>query len=278
MASITLLVENTATMEGGRGIWAEHGLSYWIDTGKARLVFDTGASGVVLEHNAGVLGIDLASADAVVLSHGHIDHVGGLEKLLSHLPKAPLYLHPDAPRPKFTGMPGKMHRSDTSYFTGGKFRDGSRKIVESRTPLEVLPGIWMTGEVPRKNDYETTGGPFYLEPERLHPDPLPDDQSLFIPTDKGTIVVTGCAHAGIVNTLDYVRKLTDGAPIRFVVGGTHLENASKERMGKTFAALKRLGVKEIHPCHCTGMVQGTHLCESVGGASRAGYAGLKLEW
>ena len=136
----------------------------------------------------------------------------------------------------------------------------------------------MTGEVPRQNDYETTGGPFYLEPERVHPDPLPDDQSLYIPTDKGTIVVTGCAHAGIVNTLDYVKKLTGDAPIRFVIGGTHLESASKERMERTFAELKRLGIREIHPCHCTGPVQGTHLCESVGGASKPGYAGLKLEW
>lgn len=272
------MVENTACLGSGRGIWAEHGLSYWVDSGKARVIFDTGASGVVLEHNANMLGIDVAKADAIVLSHGHIDHVGGLETVLRMVPLVPIYMHPDAPNPKFTGVPGKMHRSDTLYFVGRKFRESGRKIIESREPVEVASGIWMTGEVPRTNDFENTGGPFFKEMERTNPDPLPDDQSLYIPTDKGTIVVTGCAHSGLINTLDYVRKLTNAAPIRFVIGGTHLESASPERMERTFAELKRLGVTEIHPCHCTGMMQSVRLCESVGGLSKPGYAGLKLEW
>lgn len=272
------MVENTACLGSGRGIWAEHGLSYWVDSGKARVIFDTGASGVVLEHNANMLGIDVAKADAIVLSHGHIDHVGGLETVLRMVPLVPIYMHPDAPNPKFTGVHGKMHRSDTLYFVGRKFRESGRKIIESREPVEVASGIWMTGEVPRTNDFENTGGPFFKEMERTNPDPLPDDQSLYIPTDKGTIVVTGCAHAGLINTLDYVRKLTNAAPIRFVIGGTHLESASPERMERTFAELKRLGVTEIHPCHCTGMMQSVRLCESVGGLSKPGYAGLKLEW
>ena len=276
--SITILVENTACLGSGRGIWAEHGLAYWIDSGAIRVLFDTGASGDVLLHNAAQLGLDLTKIDAIALSHGHIDHVGGLETVLRRNTTAPIYLHPDATNPKYTGQPGKMHRSDSAFFTGGKFRDGVRKIVESRDPVEIAPGIHMTGQVPRTNDFENTGGPFCKDPDCRVLDPLPDDQSLFIPTDKGTIVITGCAHAGLINTLDYVKKLTQDAPIRFVVGGTHLETASKERMERTFTELKRLGIQEIHPCHCTGPLQSVKLCESVGGLSKPGYAGLKLEW
>lgn len=277
-SSITVLVENTACLGSGRGIWAEHGLSYWIDTGVSRILFDTGASGTVLEHNAGMMGIAVQKADAIVLSHGHIDHVGGLETILRMAPNVPLYMHPYATNAKFTGVPGKAHRSDTLYFTSSKFREKGRKITESREPLEIAKGIWMTGEIPRVNDYENTGGPFCTDEGCTQPDPLLDDQALFIPTDKGTIVVTGCAHAGLINTLDYVKNLTDGEPIRFVIGGTHLESASKERMERTFADLKRLGVTEIHPCHCTGLMQSVRLCESVGGLSKPAFAGMKIEW
>jgi 7,8-dihydropterin-6-yl-methyl-4-(beta-D-ribofuranosyl)aminobenzene 5'-phosphate synthase len=277
-SSITVLVENTACLGSGRGIWAEHGLSYWIDTGVSRVMFDTGASGTVLEHNAGRLGFDVKTADAIILSHGHLDHVGGLETVLRMAPGVPIYMHPDATRPKFTGLPGRTHRSDSLFFVGGAFRENGRKVVESRTAMEVTKGIWMTGEVPRTNTYENTGGPFCADPDGTIPDPLLDDQALFIPTDKGTIVVTGCAHAGLINTLEYVKNLTDGEPIRFVIGGTHLETATPERMEKTFAELRRLGVTEIHPCHCTGLVQSVRLCESVGGASKPGFSGMKIEW
>ncbi len=272
MIRIHVVTENTAP-QMKRGILAEHGLAFFLEAGEAKVLFDTGASALVFENNVRSMGLPMEEAQAIVLSHGHIDHVGGLEAALRMIPDAPLSFHPDAPRPKFSGLPGKGHRSDSAFFTSGRFREGGRRIVESRTPLEVAPGVWMTGEVPRLMKWEDTGGRFCLDEGCTIPDPLPDDQALFIPGGKGTVVLLGCAHSGIVNTLLHVKTLTDGAPIRFVVGGTHLHAASPERMEKTFAALKEMGIGEIHPCHCTGAFQGVHLCEAIGKASAPATAG-----
>ena len=122
MISLTILVENTAR---GAGILGEHGLSYWIDTGAHRVLFDTG-QGMALVPNAVRLGIDLARAEAIVLSHGHFDHVGGLEAALRAAPHAPLFLHPRAVEPKFTGTdPATVRRISTPFMETESFRRGS---------------------------------------------------------------------------------------------------------------------------------------------------------
>lgn len=248
MISVTVLVENTA--RGARHI-GEHGLAYWIETPTHRVLFDTGQD-LALAHNALVRGVDLANADAIVLSHGHYDHVGGLQGALQRARNAALYFHPRATEAKFIGPAAPGRRISLPYIEEELFRSAAGRVIATAASVEVVPGIRTTGEIPRGNSFEDTGGPFYLDAELMTPDPLLDDQAVYFDTRDGLVVLLGCAHAGVVNTLEHVAHLTGRAAIHAVVGGMHLENASERRLAETVAALRRFRVQRLGPMHCTG--------------------------
>jgi 7,8-dihydropterin-6-yl-methyl-4-(beta-D-ribofuranosyl)aminobenzene 5'-phosphate synthase len=250
MITLSVLSENTAR---GLGILGEHGLSFWLDTGTHRVLFDTG-QGMALIPNARRLGIDLSRADAIVVSHGHYDHVGGLADALAAAPSAVLHLHPAATRPKFSGSggPAPGRRISLPWLEAESFRTPQRTVIMSSIPREIVPGVWSTGEIPRTNDFEDTGGPFFLDEELTRPDPLLDEQSLYFATSSGLVMLCGCAHAGVINTIRHVAHLTHGAPLHLVLGGWHLENATPRRMDETVNALRRTPVPRIAFCHCTG--------------------------
>jgi 7,8-dihydropterin-6-yl-methyl-4-(beta-D-ribofuranosyl)aminobenzene 5'-phosphate synthase len=274
MISLSILAENTAR---GTGIIGEHGFSCWIDTGAHRVLFDTG-QGRVFQNNAAQLEIDLGRADAIVLSHGHYDHTGGLEQALSLAPNARLFLHPLAVQPKFSGSGGRTRRISTGFMESEDFRAKGREVVMSREAREVVPGVWMTGEIPRANDFEDTGGPFFLDEPLRDPDPLLDDQALFFDTNAGLVVVLGCAHSGVVNTLRHVCALAGHSRIHALIGGLHLEAASARRMDETVAALKALAPERIGCCHCTGFQAMMRLWTEFPGRCFQAHAGLRMEF
>ena len=249
---ITVLVENTAS---GRGLLGEHGLSFWIDYAGRHILFDTGQIDV-FARNAKVLGVDLSRADAIVLSHGHYDHTGGLAKAIQIAPHARVFLHPDALKPKFTRhADGSVHNIGLSHLTEEEIRRRSGGLVFTTRPTEIIDGLFATGPIPRVNDFEDSGGAFFRDATCIEPDPLNDDQAIYFRCAKGMVVLLGCAHAGVINTMERVAALSGRHPLHAVIGGMHLCNASEARLAATLDAMQLREDMLLAPAHCTGTRQ-----------------------
>ena len=248
--TLTVLVDNTAA----EGLSSEHGLSFWIEYNGKHILFDTGQSDLVVQ-NAEKLNVDLSQTDSILLSHGHYDHTGGLKAALEKAPDAMIYLHPDAAKirysckspkpPRQVSMPQQCCQSLSDVVRKGK-------VVYTDKPQRIYPGVMLTGPIPRIMNYEDTGGAFYDDFECTLPDSIIDDQALLIDTPQGLVVVLGCAHSGVVNTLRYAAKLSGQGQVYAVIGGMHLLNASDERIEKTIEAFRDYGLQKIIPAHCTG--------------------------
>ncbi len=251
-ACIYILVENTV---GTSGIIGEHGISFLIRTSDYTILFDTGQSDILF-HNAQQMNLDLDHVKSIVISHGHYDHTGGLETALKTIPEKDLYIHPHAFQPKYSRKNKIKHRyvGIPSEITTSLVDQTVRNFYYTITPCEIARrGIYVTGEIPRETDFEDTGGAFYLDEQGEKVDPLLDDLSIFFETPKGLVLITGCCHAGIVNTMRYVSQLAGNKTFYCVMGGFHLLHAEEERRRKTLEAFREYRVQRIGIGHCTGI-------------------------
>jgi len=255
--SLSVLVENTISREGLR---AEHGLSVLIETPHGQILWDTGQSPLLIE-NARKMGVQIENISCIALSHGHYDHTGGLSAILVLNPTVKVFGHPDIFIQRYTRDHSSVHsmRPIGSPVVKKIVQSKCQSLELNRKPSEIVPGVFLTGEIPRITGYEDTGGDFFLDIACTKNDPIIDDQALYIESSQGIVVLLGCAHSGVVNTLNHVSKLTRQEKIFAVLGGTHLFGASKERLDATAEVFSRYDVQVIGPCHCTGLKAITYL-------------------
>lgn len=259
---ISILTENLVYR---RGFLGEHGLSLLIDTGQKRYLFDTGQSRVFI-HNAAKLQVDLKELDAVILSHGHYDHCGGMGNWQA-FGSVPVYVQKQAFEAKYTLNPrnGKLRYSGVENEGNWQTDANIHKLTERHT--QIAEGVHLLAEIPYTTGFESVPVSFriseagYLgellsaEPgqDGVSVDEMKDEQLLVVEEETGLCVFAGCAHAGIINCLQYVRKCFPDKKIHCLAAGMHLKNCTPDRLEKTICALKEQEMDIMIPMHCTGI-------------------------
>lgn len=260
----TVLCENYVM--SNVGAIAEHGWAVYLETDNGNFLFDTG-QGKGLLNNAAKFDADLSCIKGICISHHHIDHTGGiLDAVKAVQGPVTVHAHPD-------------FFKQESYITrkGKRFRIGvpfDRELLESNGAAfdldtswkQIVPGMYLTGEVPRKTSFEEVEQVIQTKNEQgeFIPDPVIDDMSLVMETQKGLFIVLGCAHAGIINIINYAIEKTGNSHIHAVIGGTHLWPVSEEQREKSIEALKGYDMDRIGVSHCTGLIPAMRLYQEFG--------------
>jgi 7,8-dihydropterin-6-yl-methyl-4-(beta-D-ribofuranosyl)aminobenzene 5'-phosphate synthase len=279
--SLTILVENTTLTD--RYFSGEPGLSFLIETEGKKILFDTGFSDLFLQ-NAGKMGISLLDLDMVVLSHGHLDHSGGLFPLIRHMTrsliegmpvkKPQLVAHPACfyPRPK-SPVP------DTGTVLSEEELSRFFDVCTTTVPRQLTRNLAFLGEIERNFAFESAipGIRKIIMPDRsAREDHILDDSALAFRTDKGLVIITGCSHAGICNIAEQAKAVCGNNRIIDIIGGLHLIKPSQVRLKKTGEYMRDLHLFSLHACHCTSLaskivLSGYCPVQEVG-------TGMKLEW
>ena len=284
---ITTLAENSVVPRY-LGQW---GLSFLLELvdvkgDNRKIVFDTGTHKESLLHNIEELEKDLSDVDCVVISHGHHDHTATTVELVTAARSPKVYAHPHTFLPRFyEDKTGKRRKHGVPEGEGiEEIEQAGGEVFLKKEPVEIVPGVWTTGQIQRVTTFEHS---FPLDKRRRAiivvdqnevDDHILDDQALWMDVHEfGPIVITGCAHAGPVNTTLQVQKLSNSKKIRGLIGGTHLVGRSEEYIQQTVSELRKVGLKMISPCHCTGFKAMTKLWQAFQKSFILNFSGRTIE-
>ena len=259
---ITTLSENTAGIGEFLGEW---GLSILVETKETIVLLDAGQR-YSISHNADTLGIDLGKIEKVVLSHGHFDHTGGLRELLRRMRKTvEIIAHPDIWQVKYARRKGEPDRYIGIPFRRNELESLGGVFHLTSQPVRIAKDVMTTGEIPMITTFEKIDAALFVqEGSGWKPDKVLDDQALIVKTKQGLVVILGCAHRGMINTLYHAQQIAGTAEIHAVIGGSHLISASEERLWQTIVALKDLGMQKLGLCHCTDLPAAAVLAQEFG--------------
>jgi 7,8-dihydropterin-6-yl-methyl-4-(beta-D-ribofuranosyl)aminobenzene 5'-phosphate synthase len=267
VSSLNITILSTMLADQGFGEW---GFAALVEVDGRRILFDTGANEDTVARNLKALGLDLGNVQSVILSHNHADHTTGLMPL--------------------RGLAGSRSKSLTTLYVGSgiflprveadgrldermasikrEYESTGGRIVEVEAPLRLQPGVWLTGRIPRVPPERNWGGLGKVRtPSGDQEDIVIEDMALVFRTNQGLVVLFGCGHAGVINTLEHVRKNIDSANVKAIIGGLHLYAAEEAHLSWTASQFKRFGVQQLLGAHCTG-IEAVYRIRALAGLTR----------
>ena len=278
MSRLIVLCENSAGP--AYGILGEHGFSVLVERDGRSLLFDTGQGRTII-HNAGCLKKDLSRIDKIVLSHGHYDHTGGLKQVLQKAGPVDVCAHPAVFSQRFAAIQKEgvaTYRSAGMLAARSELEDLGARFVFNTVFTEIERGVYLTGEVPRTNCFETDDTRLVvIRAGRYVQDSVVDDQSLVLESAQGLVVILGCAHSGVINILNHIAAHFPGQSVHTLIGGTHIGFLGDDQVEKTIEALKEFSLQKIGVSHCTGLAPGMRLMQAFGERFFFATAGSILE-
>jgi 7,8-dihydropterin-6-yl-methyl-4-(beta-D-ribofuranosyl)aminobenzene 5'-phosphate synthase len=275
---VTILTDNV--VPGKSEAIGEHGFCAYVETRNGNFLFDTG-HGKTVVHNALLFKKDLSRINKIVLSHAHGDHSGGLPEVLRcrSQKQIDVYAHPDIFSYAFTKKGGGETYNGIP-FTRGYIEKMGARFIFNREWVEIETGLYLTGEVPRKTDFERAdmADRFIRRDGEDVPDIILDDQSMAICTGKGILIVLGCAHSGMINVVNHIIQNTGIEAIYGIIGGTHLGFSEEAQLRESIRTLKSYRIQHFIPSHCTGLEVISRMKQEFEKAFRFSHVGLSLEF
>ena len=276
---ITIVMENSIPISTPLPFLAEHGLAMLLESKDRKFLIDSGQSAALI-HNLSLLGVPLTDIHGIIVSHGHYDHTGGLQALLTHRGQPiPVYAIPGIFAARFSASQGKYRPigiPQTKEFLIGLGAD----FQYVSAPYQLTEELWLSGPIPRQTSFEE--GDSHLRVKEMNSndsqmDPILDDLSLYHVGENGLTVITGCAHAGIINVIRHGFAVTGAQKLHGVIGGTHLGPVSREQQEQSLAELARLHPNFIAANHCTGFAMQARLVSLFGDVFRSAPVGSIFE-